>query len=180
MHAPDRSTAPLQLNVRYYSTVWSFPPVYCTYTGLQTSTLDFPVSLRHPVLSCLGKKQEYSDVRGKGIMRFGWTKEALPNKNRVPYVLRDEIERQLGNMMTKGAITHVHPQWQSQLLWFLKSQLMAPLSTGFVLISEHGQVLHSSTKYTPYEMLFGRIANVPGKLQQAPQPFYNFYDIVQY
>jgi hypothetical protein len=49
-HAPDRSTAPLQLNVRYYSTVWRFPPTYCTSTGLPTSASNFPVSLRHPVL----------------------------------------------------------------------------------------------------------------------------------
>jgi hypothetical protein len=34
------------------------------------------------------------------------------------------------------------------------------------------------TKYTPYELLFGRIANIPGKLQQTPQPLYNFDDIV--
>jgi hypothetical protein len=48
-HAPDRFTAPLQLNVRYYSTVWGFPPTYCTSTGLPTSTANFPVSLRHSV-----------------------------------------------------------------------------------------------------------------------------------
>jgi hypothetical protein len=50
-HAPDRSTAPLQLNVRYYSKVWRFPLTYCTSTGLPTSTSNFPVSLRHPVAS---------------------------------------------------------------------------------------------------------------------------------
>jgi hypothetical protein len=39
---------------------------------------------------------------------------------------------------------------------------------------------HSITKYTPYELLllFGKIANIPGKLQQTPQPLYNFDDIV--
>ncbi|PNF41072.1 hypothetical protein B7P43_G06245 [Cryptotermes secundus] len=37
---------------------------------------------------------------------------------------------------------------------------------------------HSVTKYTPYEVLFGRIANIPGKLQREPQPLYNFEDIV--
>jgi hypothetical protein len=37
---------------------------------------------------------------------------------------------------------------------------------------------HSVTKYTPYEVLFGRIANIPGKLQRQPQPIYNFDDIV--
>jgi hypothetical protein len=37
---------------------------------------------------------------------------------------------------------------------------------------------HSVTKYTPYEVLFGRIANIPGKLQRQPQPLYNFDDIV--
>jgi hypothetical protein len=37
---------------------------------------------------------------------------------------------------------------------------------------------HSVTRYTPYEVLFGRIANIPGKLQRQPQPIYNFDDIV--
>jgi hypothetical protein len=34
-----------------YSTVWLFPPTYCTSIGLPTSTSNFPVSLRHPVLA---------------------------------------------------------------------------------------------------------------------------------
>jgi transposase InsO family protein len=34
---------------------------------------------------------------------------------------------------------------------------------------------HSVTKYTPYDVLFGRIANIPGKLRQ-PQPLYNYDD----
>jgi hypothetical protein len=38
---------------------------------------------------------------------------------------------------------------------------------------------HSVTKYTPYEVLFGKIANVPGKLQQTPQPLYNFDDVLE-
>jgi transposase InsO family protein len=38
---------------------------------------------------------------------------------------------------------------------------------------------HSVTKYTPYEVLFGRTANIPGKLQRQPQPLYNFDDIVR-
>jgi hypothetical protein len=37
---------------------------------------------------------------------------------------------------------------------------------------------HSVTKYTPYEILFGRVARIPGKLQRQPQPLYNFDDIV--
>jgi hypothetical protein len=37
---------------------------------------------------------------------------------------------------------------------------------------------HSVTKYTPYELLFGKIASIPGKLQQTPQTLYNFDDIV--
>jgi hypothetical protein len=37
---------------------------------------------------------------------------------------------------------------------------------------------HSVTKYTPYEVLFGRLANLPGKLQQMPQPLYNFDDVL--
>jgi hypothetical protein len=31
---------------------------------------------------------------------------------------------------------------------------------------------HSVTKYTPYEVLFRRIANIQGKLQRQPQPLY--------
>jgi hypothetical protein len=37
---------------------------------------------------------------------------------------------------------------------------------------------HSVTRFTPYEVLFGRVANIPGKLQRKPQPLYNFDDIV--
>jgi hypothetical protein len=36
----------------------------------------------------------------------------------------------------------------------------------------------SVTKYTPYGILLGRIANIPEKLQRQPQPLYNFDDIV--
>jgi preprotein translocase subunit YajC len=34
------------------------------------------------------------------------------------------------------------------------------------------------TKYTPYEVLFGRKANIPGQLQQKTAPVYNYDDIV--
>jgi hypothetical protein len=34
------------------------------------------------------------------------------------------------------------------------------------------------TKYTPYEILFGRKANIPGTLQQIPVPVYNYDDLV--
>jgi hypothetical protein len=37
---------------------------------------------------------------------------------------------------------------------------------------------HSVTKYTPYEVIFGRIANIPGKLQRYPKSLYNFDDVV--
>jgi hypothetical protein len=37
---------------------------------------------------------------------------------------------------------------------------------------------HSVTRYTPYEVLFGRVANIPGGLQKTPSPLYNFDDIV--
>jgi len=33
------------------------------------------------------------------------------------------------------------------------------------------------TRYTPYEILFGRKANVPGQLQQKPAPVYNYSDV---
>jgi transposase InsO family protein len=37
---------------------------------------------------------------------------------------------------------------------------------------------HSVTRYTPYELLFGRLASIPWKLQRTPQPVYNFDDVV--
>jgi len=37
---------------------------------------------------------------------------------------------------------------------------------------------HTMTKFTPYEVLFGRKANIPGQLQQAPAPVYNYDDVV--
>jgi hypothetical protein len=33
-------------------------------------------------------------------------------------------------------------------------------------------------KYTPYAVLFGRKANVPGQLQQPPKPLYNYDDFL--
>jgi len=33
-------------------------------------------------------------------------------------------------------------------------------------------------KYTPYEIVFGRKANLPGQLQQSTAPLYNYDDIV--
>lgn len=36
------------------------------------------------------------------------------------------------------------------------------------------------TKFTPFELLFGRIANLPGELQKGkPGPLYNYEDLVQ-
>jgi hypothetical protein len=34
------------------------------------------------------------------------------------------------------------------------------------------------TRYTPYEILFGRKANIPGHLQQTAVPVYNYDDLV--
>jgi hypothetical protein len=34
------------------------------------------------------------------------------------------------------------------------------------------------TKYTPYEILFGIKANVPGQLQKEATPVYNYDDLV--
>jgi hypothetical protein len=40
-------------------------------------------------------------------------------------------------------------------------------------------VQHNTTfSHTPDEVLFGRIGNIPGKLQRQPQTPYNFDDIV--
>jgi hypothetical protein len=32
--------------------------------------------------------------------------------------------------------------------------------------------------FTPYEVLFGRKANVSGQLQQPPKPLYNYDDLI--
>jgi hypothetical protein len=37
---------------------------------------------------------------------------------------------------------------------------------------------HTMTRYTPYEIPFGRKANIPGHLQQTPVPMYNYDDLV--
>jgi len=37
---------------------------------------------------------------------------------------------------------------------------------------------HTMTKFTPYEVLFRRKANIPGYLQQKPTPLYNYDDLI--
>ena len=39
---------------------------------------------------------------------------------------------------------------------------------------------HSITRYSPYELLFGRKCNLPGELEQKAQPLYNYDDIVSH
>jgi hypothetical protein len=34
------------------------------------------------------------------------------------------------------------------------------------------------TKFTPYEILFGRKANIPGSLQHRSVPSYNYDDLI--
>jgi hypothetical protein len=38
---------------------------------------------------------------------------------------------------------------------------------------------NTMTKYTPYEVLFGRRANIPGQLQRPPAPVYNYDDVIR-
>ena len=38
---------------------------------------------------------------------------------------------------------------------------------------------HTVTKFSPYEVLFGRKCNLPESLQKTPQPLYNYEDIVK-
>jgi hypothetical protein len=49
---------------------------------------------------------------------------------------------------------------------------------GYHLLVSHITTPHTVIKYTPYEVLFGRIANIPEKLQRQTQPVYNFDDRV--
>jgi len=37
---------------------------------------------------------------------------------------------------------------------------------------------HTMTKCTPFEIVFGRKANLPGQLQQKTAPLYNYDDLV--
>jgi hypothetical protein len=37
---------------------------------------------------------------------------------------------------------------------------------------------HTATKFTPYKLLFGRKASIPGKLQQKPQLLYNYESLI--
>ena len=38
---------------------------------------------------------------------------------------------------------------------------------------------HSVTRYTPFELMYGRIANLPGELQRGPiSPLYNYEDLI--
>jgi len=37
---------------------------------------------------------------------------------------------------------------------------------------------HTMTKFTPYEVLFGRKVNIPGYLQQKPTPLYKYDDLI--
>ena len=39
---------------------------------------------------------------------------------------------------------------------------------------------HTMTRYTPYEIVFDRNANLPGQLQQKTAPLYNYDDTVHY
>jgi hypothetical protein len=49
---------------------------------------------------------------------------------------------------------------------------------GYLSLASHTTLRHTVTKYTTYEVLFGRIANIPGELRRQPQPLSNFDDIV--
>ena len=42
----------------------------------------------------------------------------------------------------------------------------------------HNTTPHTMTKYTPYEILFGRKANIPGYLQYKSVPSYNYDDLI--
>ena len=44
---------------------------------------------------------------------------------------------------------------------------------------QHNTTPHSVTRYTPFELMYGRIANLPGELQRGPiSPLYNYEDLI--
>jgi hypothetical protein len=49
---------------------------------------------------------------------------------------------------------------------------------GFLSLVLHTILHHSVTKFTPYELLYGRIAKIPRILQQKPQLLYNYENLV--
>ncbi|KAG8286539.1 hypothetical protein J6590_056860 [Homalodisca vitripennis] len=59
-HALHHSTAPSQLNDRYYLASRLPSPTRTRLTGVPTTTSKFPVSLRHPTLSYTGLAQAIS------------------------------------------------------------------------------------------------------------------------
>lgn len=45
-------------------------------------------------------------------------------------------------------------------------------------VHAHNTSVHSSTKFTPFELMFGRKANLPNVLKREPTPIYNYDDYV--
>lgn len=42
----------------------------------------------------------------------------------------------------------------------------------------HNTTIHTSTKYTPFELMYGRKVSLPGVLTRKPEPIYNYDDYV--
>jgi len=70
-------------------------------------------------------------TKGSHEIRTG---DALPikkNPYRVPYALRDEMKKQLDEMMKKGVITPCASPWAAPVILVPKNQLMLHPSIGF-------------------------------------------------
>jgi hypothetical protein len=78
---------------------------------------------------------------------------------------------------SNGALERTHKTLTSYLRCFCDSKVNNLDEWLPIASFTYNTTPHSITKYTPYEILFGRVANLPGKLRQ-PQPVYNFDDIV--
>jgi hypothetical protein len=79
---------------------------------------------------------------------------------------------------SNGALERTHKSLTNYLRYFCDTKLNDWDEWLPFACFTYNTTPHSVTKYTPYEVLFGRIANIPGKLQRQLQTLCNFDDRV--
>jgi hypothetical protein len=79
---------------------------------------------------------------------------------------------------SNGALERTHKTLTNYLRCFCDTKLNSWDEWLSFACSTYNTTPHSVTRYTLYEVLFGRVANIPGNLQRKPQPLYNFDDVV--
>jgi hypothetical protein len=78
---------------------------------------------------------------------------------------------------SNGALERAHATLMNYLRCYVNSKQEWDQLLPFACFS-YNTTPHSITRYTPYEILFGRKCNIPGILQKGVQPLYNHDDIV--